>query len=136
MTKKLPTIQNYQIIHMDVVSDSDRFEAVIATIQINDGSETIYVSCEGYGGAICAWYENPVHAYTDLMSKLWNDTQDRTEPGYATENIGMFDQAINPMMNVLEDEFDRAGQTYAERELCFKMAQVAVALDWNLTESE
>ena len=137
MNKTLPTIQNYQIDQIKPVFDSGKFEFMLATVQINDRSQTIYISCENRRGALAVWFDNPLHDYEDRMSAVWNSTQDRIESGlsgWACVEHGMFDQAMLPVDNVFDDEFDRDGQTEAERELFIKLAYIADALSWQIDE--
>ncbi len=131
-------IEGYHIEQIDpVYTDGGEVIAVKLKISFNqllNGEIVMYdgwLTCEGSGGAMALWAVDPGDAYEDLMHVLWNASLERDEPGYATDQVGMFDQFIFPVDNVeQEDPRDNMARTVAEHELYLKAIQLYETLSW------
>lgn len=91
--------------------------AAMLKIQFN-GNKTGYLTCEGSGGAMALWFNDPSDAYEDLMSGVFNSSEKSDKVGYVCEPYGMYDQFILPVDNCLdEDPRENNARTVAEHEL-------------------
>lgn len=95
------------------------FKVVAAMLKIRfNGSKTGYLTCEGSGGAMALWFNDPSDAYEDLMSSVFNSSMESDRVGYICEPYGMYDQFIMPVDNCLEEEpLANVARTVAEHEL-------------------
>ena len=125
-------INSYQIEQVNpVYSANNKLLGVKLRVLINS-DQTGWLVCEGFGGAMTLWKHDPGEAYEDLMHELWNASIDRSEPGYATEQVGIYDQYIFPVENcVYFDSFEeQIAQTEVEQELWFKADQIYETFNW------
>ena len=105
-------IEDYEVLDQWLIVGS--FNAVCLYLAINNGQRA-YLTCEGNGGAVVLWFENPSDDYEDRMSLIWNLTEQKHGVGYVTEPAGAFDQWIFPADNITDD--DGIGQNAVEQEL-------------------
>lgn len=121
---KLDRIQEYKIIDLWLIAGYTS-KTVCLYLAINN-DQRAYLTCEGSGGAVVLWYEDPSNNYEDRMSLIWNLTEQKHGAGYITEPAGAFDQWIFPVDTITED--DDFGRTDAENELYQFIAQLAEML--------
>lgn len=126
-------INSYHIEQVNPVYSADNKLLGVKLRVLINSEQTGWLVCEGRGGAMTLWEQDPGEAYEDLMHELWNASIDRAEPGYATEQVGIYDQYIFPVESCVY--FDRLeeqiAQTEYEQELWFKANQIYETFSWS-----